>query len=245
MKNSYSHRIILSYLFAFICIASIAEIKTLCTSKDGFKYYLIEKNNDVFIHTVNVVSLVGDTIISISGFEPYTHIDFQSDSIFGGYFIAGNNKIIDLNGNTILSKPNSYPSLKRTNNGKAYFKLSLSYDQYAFYDLDGKFLLKFKNNWPKYDELRNEFYLLKNGKRKYLNVGLPNLDYAAIAERNKQIIKKSMDNSGKVVITDKEIDGFYYKEVRMGQNVCILNFKGDTIMPLNRHYSVTKYMTKI
>lgn len=243
MKNSYSHRIILSFLFAFICIASIAEIKTLCTSKDGFKYYLIDKNNDGFIHTVNVVSLVGDTIISISGFGPYTHIDFQSDSIFGGYFIAGSNKIIDLNGNTILSKPNSYPDFIRTNNGKAYFKISLSHNQRAFYDLEGKFLLKFKDAWPKYDGLRNEFFVMKKGKRKYLKVGLPNLDYAAIAERNKQIIKKSMGNSGKVVITDKEIDGFYYKEVRKGQNVGILNFRGDTIIPLSSQYSVVDFIS--
>ena len=245
MKKPNSHRIVLLFLSAFICMVSIAENKTLYTSKDGFKYYLIDKKNDNgYTSTIDVVTLVGDTILSISGYPDRTHIEFESDSVFGGYFIVGFNTIIDLNGNTIFREPDSYPSLRRTDNNKAYFKISLRKNQYAYYDLEGNFILKFKKDFPKYDELRNEFFILKkNGKRKYLNVGLPSLDYAAIAERNIQLIRKSMDNGGKTIITAKEIDGFYYKEVRKGENVGILNFRGDTIIPLNRQYSVVDFIS--
>lgn len=241
MKN----RILLLLLSVIICIATIAENRTLYTSKDGFKYYLIDIVNDNhYTNTVKIVSLIGDTILSTSGYTYQTHIDFKSDPVFGGYFIIGYNKIIDLNGKTILSLPNSYPSLISEKNNKAYFIISLPKGSHAFYDLEGNFILKFKKDYPQYDESRNEFYILKkNRKRKYLKVGLPNLDYAAIAERNKQIIKKSMENDGKVTITDKEIDGFYFKEVRKGEHVGILNFRGDTIIPLSRQYSVAEFIS--
>ena len=220
------------------------QVKTLKTAENGFQYYEVYGKEE-YCKVYSIISLNGDTIIkTIDSFYK-----FLPDSIFGGYFVDSHGTIKGLSGNCIFVE-GQLVDFKRTKENKAYFifRDRSDYSKAGVCDLNGNVIIKPRKKFGQkleYDDLKNEFYLSINHgkKKKYLGVSLPDLDYAYIATANLHKMKESMRIDDKITITDKDIEGFFYKEIKKGLFVGILDYKGDEIIPLSKGYSVIDFIS--